>query len=218
MTSVGSLRHFPPMPEVPEPLRGKSFTVIEAYWLGSVAEGDALLAPLRDLGPLMDNIAEVDAVGLLPLHMDPPGPVPGIGDHQMLRELDDGAIDRVVALAGEGTEGPPVMFEARHGGGALSRRAEDAGALGALEGEFMTFSVGMLPVPELAPAIELKLDAIREALAPVDNGTNYLNFAERVVAPETIFEADRLERLRSVRDRYEGSIFRSNHSIDRGAR
>ncbi len=47
----------------------------------------------------------------------------------------------------------------------------------------------------MAPPIDAKLARIREALAPEDAGTNYLNFAERTVEPETIF-GERLERLR----------------------
>jgi hypothetical protein len=38
-------------PEIPEPRRGKSFVVVEAVHLGSLAEADALLAPLRALEP-----------------------------------------------------------------------------------------------------------------------------------------------------------------------
>ena len=34
MTSVGRILQFPPIPEIPEPLRGHSFVVVEAIWLG----------------------------------------------------------------------------------------------------------------------------------------------------------------------------------------
>ena len=57
MTSIGSLRNFPPLPEMPEFIRGKSFAIVEAYWLGTPEEGDRLLAPLRALGPVMDTVA-----------------------------------------------------------------------------------------------------------------------------------------------------------------
>ena len=57
MTSVGRILQFPPIPEIPEPVRGKSFVVVEAIWLGEPAEGDRLLEPLRALGPVMDTVA-----------------------------------------------------------------------------------------------------------------------------------------------------------------
>jgi FAD/FMN-containing dehydrogenase len=42
MTSVGRLMNFPPVPEVPEPFRGKSFAVLEAIYCGDPADGEEL--------------------------------------------------------------------------------------------------------------------------------------------------------------------------------
>ena len=50
MTSVGRLMNFPPVPELPDPLRGKSFTVLEVIYCGDPADGPELVAPLRELG------------------------------------------------------------------------------------------------------------------------------------------------------------------------
>ena len=41
------LLQFPPVPMVPEPMRGKSFVTIEATYLGSADEAEQLLAPFR---------------------------------------------------------------------------------------------------------------------------------------------------------------------------
>jgi hypothetical protein len=41
---------------VPEPLRGKSFVMVEACHLGDRSRADELLAPLRALGPVNDPI------------------------------------------------------------------------------------------------------------------------------------------------------------------
>ena len=46
-TTSAQLARFPAAPEVPERLRGKSFVIITVVHLGTVAEADALLAPLR---------------------------------------------------------------------------------------------------------------------------------------------------------------------------
>ncbi len=211
MTSVVSLRNFPPMPELPDFLRGQSYAIVEAYWLGTPEEGDRLLAPLRALGPVIDTVDIVDPVGLLEVHMDPPGPVPGAGDHTMLGSFDEATIARLVEAAPAGPEGP-LMVEIRHAGGALSRREEGCGALGAIEGEFIAFYVDILPTPELAPVVEAKLTRVREALDPDDVGSNYLNFAERSVDPASIF-GERLGRLREIRDRFEGGLFQANHGL-----
>ncbi len=79
MTSVGRILQFPPIPEIPEPVRGQSFVVVEAIWLGEESEGERLLEPLRGLGPIMDTIAPMPIAELSRLHMDPEGPCPGPG-------------------------------------------------------------------------------------------------------------------------------------------
>ena len=58
VTSVGRILQFPPIDEVPEPMRGKSFAIVHAYSLGTEAEGIERLAPLRALGPEIDTVAD----------------------------------------------------------------------------------------------------------------------------------------------------------------
>src|SRR3954447_16514029 len=55
LTSVGRVLQFPPLPDPPDFLSGKSYVVVEAAFLGSEADGRALLKPLRDLGPAIDT-------------------------------------------------------------------------------------------------------------------------------------------------------------------
>ena len=215
VTSVGRMIQIPPIPDVPEFLRGRSFTVIEATFLGTEQQGAELLAPLRELGPEMDTFAIVTPPDLLALHMDPPGPVPGQGDHQMLAELDAESLQRLVAAVGPGTDSPLLSFEFRHLGGALGRRGEGSGALGALGGRYMTFAVGMLMDPAMAPPLQTAFAAAREALDVVDSGAAYLNFAESRVEPGAIFGERTLGRLREIRANVDPEgMFLANHSID----
>jgi len=71
VTSVGRMLQFPPLPVVPEPLRGQSFAVLELVFLGDKAEGDELTEPLRARRPVMDTIRMVPPAGIAELHMDP---------------------------------------------------------------------------------------------------------------------------------------------------
>ncbi|HET6831581.1 MAG TPA: FAD-binding oxidoreductase [Solirubrobacterales bacterium] len=215
VTSVGRMLQFPPLPEIPEPLRGRSFAVVEVAFLGPEEQGAELIAPLRALEPEMDTFATIAPPELLGLHMDPPGPVPGLGDHQMLADLDAESLARLVEAVGPGSGSPLLSFEFRHLGGALGRRGEDSGALGGLSGRFMTFAVGMLPDQAMAPALEASFAAARQALDVVDNGDAYLNFAESPVGAETIFGERTLRRLRGVRANVDPEgMFLANHSID----
>ena len=97
MTSVGRLMNFPPVPEVPEPFRGKSFAVLEAIYCGDPADGEELVAPLRELGSGgMDTIQAQPPAGIAELHMDPPTPVPYTSESILTTELPASAIDSLV--------------------------------------------------------------------------------------------------------------------------
>ena len=215
MTSVGRLLAFPPFEEIPEPMRGNAFAIVETFWLGDESEGADLIAPLRALGPVMDTVETIGFEALLEVHMDPPEPVPYLGDHQMLADLDEAAIDRVLARSLP-VLGPVLLgVEFRHIGGALARTEPGGGSIGALDGEFMTYAVGMLAEPAAEQPLRAALAGVREALAPVDAGSHYLNFAEAPVEAETIYGAERLARLREVKRRYDPSgLFRGNHPIE----
>ncbi|HSE80307.1 MAG TPA: FAD-binding oxidoreductase [Gaiellaceae bacterium] len=97
VTSAGRLIQFPPFPEVPEQLRGQSFVIVEAAFIGEEEDGAALLQPLRELGPVMDTFAMIPVEDLRHLHMDPPEPVPGVGDGIGLVDLTPEAINALVA-------------------------------------------------------------------------------------------------------------------------
>ena len=90
LMSWASLMHFPPIPDVPAFARGRSFAVVMAAYLGSEAEGRALLRPLRELGPERDTFAMVPPVVLGDLAMDPLDPVPFHLTHQLARPAAGG--------------------------------------------------------------------------------------------------------------------------------
>jgi FAD/FMN-containing dehydrogenase len=214
VTSVGRLLQFPPLPELPEFLRGRSFAVVEAVLLGSEAEGAELLAPIRALGPQMDTFAMVPPIGIAELHMDPPQPVPYTGAGQMLSELDAAAIDAFVAVAGPGSGSPFVSAEIRHVGGALSRAAEGHGALATLDSSYLTFAVGIVMDEESARANHERVALLERALAPYDNGRQYLNFTEESTDPARFYSDDAYRRLREVKAAYDpDGVMRANHPI-----
>ena len=65
MTSVGLLMNFPPIPEVPEPVRGKSFAILEVIYCGDPADGEEIVAPLRELGSAnMDTVQKQAPAGI----------------------------------------------------------------------------------------------------------------------------------------------------------
>ena len=51
ITSWANVIHFPPLPEIPEPVRGRSYAIVMAAFLGSEADGRKLLRPVRPAAP-----------------------------------------------------------------------------------------------------------------------------------------------------------------------
>jgi hypothetical protein len=55
ITSIGRILRLPPLPEIPEILRGRALAVVEAAYLGDASAGAELIRPLRALGPDADT-------------------------------------------------------------------------------------------------------------------------------------------------------------------
>ena len=143
LTSLGRLMQFPPFPQIPESLRGRSFVLVEAAYCGPEADGAELLQPLRELGPEMDTVATIPVDGLSELHMDPPQPVPCAGDGMLLSELPAEAVDALVSVAGAGSGSPLLSVEVRQLGGALADAAATNGALSSIDAGFALYAVGI---------------------------------------------------------------------------
>ena len=214
MTSVGRLMNFPPVPEVPDPLRGNSFTVIEAIYCGDPADGEGLVAPLRALGKVgMDTMAVQPPAGIAELHMDPPEPVPYSADSMLVGELSEAAVNSLLEAVGPGSGSQLISVELRHCGGALARPSQDSGALANLPGSFLAFGVGFVPVPEAMTPTRGWLADFKASLEPYDAG-RYLNFSEEHFEMTQAFPAQTVDRLREVKQRYDGgNLFQANHPV-----
>jgi hypothetical protein len=214
MTTVGRLLQLPPIPDIPEPFRGRSFVAIQAFFLGAEAAGAELIAPIRALGPETDTVATISTAVLQHVHMDPEHPVPGVGDGMLLDELPAAAIDALVAAAGPGSGSPLLSVEVRQLGGALGRPAAGGGAVSHLDADFALFGIGVAMSPEMGAAVAAHTGVVREALSPWEAETTYLNFAERDVPAERIFGPYTNHRLRAVKTAYDpADLFRSNHPV-----
>jgi FAD/FMN-containing dehydrogenase len=208
-----AILHFPPDPALPEALRGGSFTVVWAVHAGAEAEGRRLVAPVLDLGPQMDTFAMVAPAELGDLAMDPRDPLPVVTAHHLLDDVPAGGIDALVDAAGPGSGATVTMVQLRHLGGALGRRAPDAGARATLPGSVCLFSLGVTPDEDTRRAAEDTLEAIQSAMAPWRVG-DYPNFVEEPADVSGFFDAATWERLRAVKAMYDpDDLFQANHPI-----
>ncbi len=163
-TATTTLRvlHFPPMPELPPFLSGRSLVVVDGAILDTDDAASALLAPLRALDPEMDTFARIPSAGLISVHMDPPDPTPAVTAHVVLDSLPGEAVDAFVAAAAE-----PGLFivELRHLGGAFALPARNGGAVSSLEGEYVLHTIAVVPSPE---AFAMATTAVRDGLVPFE--------------------------------------------------
>jgi hypothetical protein len=205
VTSTVRLMRFPPAPELPEPLRGRSLVSITLAFAGSESEGNAVVAPLRAIAPAyLDTLAMVPGSALGELSGDPPGPLPAIGNALLLEAFTAEVADAFVELAGPGVESPLTQLEIRQLGGALVKPTSDPGAAGALAAAILVYGVGVPVTPEVGKAIESALGAVEERLAPwIATPRSVLTFNERGRGIRELFPPAVADRLANVTAAYD---------------
>jgi hypothetical protein len=219
ITSVARLLRPPPIPDVPEPLRGVPLITIDACFTGDAAAGDELIAPLRALGePIMDSFGPMPAAGLCRIHMDPEQPVPGLTAQAPIAELSDEAIEAFVANGpGPETGSTLLLAELRQLGGALARRSEGSGALDKLDFPFVLEAVGALMAPDAGETVPRDLKRLEEAMGPFRAPGGYFNFIDSVCDVDAILPAETCSRLAEVKRAWDpaGTIV-ANHAVALG--
>jgi FAD/FMN-containing dehydrogenase len=201
MTTTFRLLCLPPLPEVPEPLRGVPTVCVNGVAL-EADEAVRLEAHLRHAAtPILGGFQQMPSAAVVRLHADPEQPAPFMGDGMLLEKLDDWAIEAFLRVAGPGS--PLLAAELRHLGGALATPPAGAGARGHLEGRFLLFGVGIPGAP--APAVELDafLDRYLEAMSPWATGTRFLSFAERTSSLRGCVPDSALRRLERIRSSFD---------------
>ena len=211
--SLGRMLQLPDAPFLPDHLRGRSFALVEAAYIGSEADGVELFRPLRALEPELDTFTMMPPSDLSLVNMDPEEPLPYDGDGILLDAVSEEVIERLVdAFVGS----PLLHVEIRHLGGALAKSSPDHGVLDAIEQPFVLFTFGLAPDAGVLAAVQDNAQRVLAAVAPWDSGRRYLNFAETRVDPRTIYPTATFDRLLSVKARYDPTgMFRANHPLDR---
>jgi len=152
VTTSFRVLNLPPLPDIPEPFRGRQLVVIDGAVLASDQRGSEILSALRDLGPELDTFGRVPVASLARLHMDPEGPTPGASNAVVLAGMPEEAIRAFVDLAGPASQATLFVNEIRQLGGALSRPHPGAGAMPTLDGEFLVLGAGIAATPEMGAA------------------------------------------------------------------
>lgn len=210
-----ALLNFPPVPEVPELLRGRFLAHVRVTHLGSDEEAEKLLVPFRAIGEgILDTIARYPYGAYTAVHTDPSDPFPYEEQGALLAELPAQAVDALVESAQVAAGGLVTALEIRHLGGALAERPVAASPVAARDALFNVWGAIIGP-PEVVDAGMTMLGGMIERLRPWATGLTYTNFAGRDDRAENVFTTDDLERLRDLKRRYDPrNLFRvNNHNV-----
>ena len=207
--------HFPPMPDLPEPIRGRSFVGIAATHLGSAAEAERLLAPLRAAAPVeMDLMGEVPVGRLGEVAAEPTDPMPGMEHSMLLHGLDDCTIDKLVAVVADPRTSPLAVVQIRGLGGAFGAISSAHGAVTPVTAAFQLFALGVPAVPELAAAIPHAFAAIDAAVGHYATGRRMPNFSGDGQDDTAGYDPATLVRLQEIkRSRDPLGVIRSNKPV-----
>ncbi|MFY1675583.1 FAD-binding oxidoreductase [Streptomyces sp. WMMC905] len=217
MNSSVALIPMPDDPEVPEPMRGRHVYHVRVAHTGSAAEGERLVAPLREAGPvLLEALHDMPYAESSAIHDEPPGAVPFQRETALLGEAGDEVLSTLLEHAGPAAPLPAVV-ELRHLGGALAEPPERPNAVPRTDAPFL-LSVVTLLFGATAEETRPMYEKLFGALAPVSRGTslNFLGFGanageDRVRAAYAPADLERLARLKAVHD--PGNLFRLNYNI-----
>jgi FAD/FMN-containing dehydrogenase len=206
MTSSVGVISLPPLPQVPDPLRGARVATVTACYAGPVDQGAAALGELiaRTSAPMVNACRPLTAADLANLWNVPGTPIPTRIRGELLSGLPDEAIGELLRLAGQDPRSPIMMAEVRHLGGKLAQDPPNGGAIGRCEAPYQLEMLGLAVTPEADQAIQHNQHAITAALAPWTTGMTLPGIAQPPLdTTERVYPSATRDRLRRIKDRYD---------------
>ncbi|WP_406149107.1 FAD-binding oxidoreductase [Streptomyces sp. NBC_01012] len=223
-TSSLAALSYPDLPQLPEPLRGRYVVSVRVAYTGPVAEGEALVAPLRAIGPaLSDSLREMPYTESHTIHSDPPFPHAYHGEGLMLRDLDAAAAARVLELTGPKAPAMTVV-QLNHLGGALATPPAVDSAVPYRDAGFLLRLLSPLDGTDV-PSVRTLYGEVAGETAPYALGRS-LNFAfgggDLARTRQDLHEPRTRERLAGLVSLHDpASLFGGAYGVDgvsRGAR
>ena len=203
LTSSIVFMNFPPFEDVPEIIRGQSFTVIRGAFTGSDTAGAELMRFWRDWqAPALDMWGRIPFSEVATISNDPVDPMMAAVSTEWLASLDDGAIDILVeAMFEQNGPSPLIVAEVRNIGGAVAREPRHPSAYGNRRQCHLLELIGAGMDEGSIRAVEAFIETTREKLGPYRAGGAYLNFlegAEKTARSSEGFEPESWTRLRRI--------------------
>ncbi|MEU6763367.1 FAD-binding oxidoreductase [Streptomyces sp. NPDC046853] len=214
VTSSVAALVYPDMPQLPPHLRGRYLVTVRVACTGSEAEGTRLVAPLREIGPVVsDSLREMPYGESHTIHSDPDFPHSYYGDSVVVGELDVEAAGELLALTGPAAEKMHVV-QINQLGGALAKPAGNAvpyREAGWLVRVLSPFEGGDGTDLDAVRAVQERAFAL---FAPGAAG-RLLNFAFGAGGRgEGLYDAETQKRLAGLKATYDpANLFRRNYGV-----
>jgi FAD/FMN-containing dehydrogenase len=214
-----AVQRLPPLPALPEPLRGANVVHLRFSHLGTEEEAERLLAPMRAVAPaILNGVSDLPYTAARVVHNDPVDPMPYWDRTTSLREFPAEAADAFVKILGPESGSPLVNVEIRHLGGAFDREPAVPNAVPTRGVPFALFGFGV-GGPEQADLMRGSLAGVIDALEPWADTRLVPNFlspdeATTPAGMKSVYGAERYARLVAIKRAYDpDNTFRLNHNI-----
>ncbi len=217
MTASVALFNFPPLPQIPEFLRGKAVVMVRGAYAGPAQEGADRIQPWLDWQiPIANTWHEMPFGEVETISNDPKDPSASYSNGVWLHDLTDEAIEIIARYAVSIEGSSPLAFtEIRHAGGAIAQVAGDANAYSNRDSQLVMQMIGIVPTPEALGRVKDYIEQFKSDLQPALSGKLYLNFndgeMQRQHTPDG-YSAEHYYRLQAIKARYDADN-RFDHSF-----
>ncbi|MDT5016516.1 MAG: hypothetical protein QOD39_2676 [Mycobacterium sp.] len=215
ISSFAALR-LPPLPEVPEPLRGVFAVSVRIAYTGTAEFGERMMAPLRAVAPaILDTAADMPYSEVASIHSEPTDPLPYYERSIMLREFPAEAQDKLVELVGPASDTTMWVAELRALGGAWDREPAVPNAVATRGLPYVLLGVEVGPLAE-ERRLKESVAALLDGMASWQGDRRLVNNLAPDEAADAlaIYGPERYARLAGVKKRYDPTnMFRINHNV-----
>jgi hypothetical protein len=204
---------------VPELLRGRSFTQVDAVFVGTETDGQALLAPLHTIAPVIADLTHPFSIGQLgEVSAEPQDPSATLDWALAVTDLEPATLGDLVEAFRTGSYAGLTLLQIRPLGGLIVDAGVGVdGVAGHLDAAFLIFAAAILP-----PGAPVPSDSDRHLLfQPLEDTLH--SVVTRSTVPSLLsvdqdlsfaFTGRTLDRLAQIKRTVDPeNLFRSNRSL-----
>jgi len=179
---------------------------VQIAYLGSAAEADELVAPLRALKPVHDSLQEIPYRRSDTVFSEPDQPHGYVGDNVLLQAIDEERFRDAIAASAPGRSVRSII-SVRHLGGALSTPPRVPNAVSHREAMYLLCVVGVVAPTANSNAASAR--ALQDELlaswsgAAVGSAPNFTFGRPDQRAAADLFDAERRDRLLQLARKYD---------------